>query len=283
MHSQRLTIFSVAALALASSVSHAADYPPPIISQQPAPASFDCCDGWYLRGQVGISMNNADYELRTSPLPAGARYVSQSISDSYFAGVGVGYNFNSWLRFEGTVDYRARTQFSALGRFPIPPGGQVFVDQLDGHMKSWVFLANAFVDLGTWNCFTPFVGAGIGMAWHQMVDWKDVTPLTPGGGSSAFGVGRDESKWSFAWALYAGVAYNVTKSVKIDFTYRYMDLGSAKEIVDCGGPCGQVFTHNFKNLASHDFMLGIRWECCDLPAAPPPVVYAPPPPLRSKG
>jgi len=44
-----------------------------------------------------------------------------------------------------------------------------------------------------------------------------------------------------------------------------------------------VFTHNFKNLASHDFMLGIRWECCDLPAAPPPVVYAPPPPLRSKG
>jgi opacity protein-like surface antigen len=292
MHSKRLTFFSVAALALTSSVVHAADYsqpiyqpepqPQPIIIQQPAPAAFDCCDGWYLRGQVGVGMNNAEYELSTSPLPPGARYVSQSISDSYFVGLGVGYNWNSWLRFEGTVDYRARTQLSALGRFPGGPA--VFLDQLDGYMKSWVFLANAFVDLGTWNCFTPFVGAGIGMAWHQMVDFKDVTPLTPGLGSSAFGVGRDESKWSFAWALYAGVAYNVTKSFKIDFTYRYMDLGSAREIINCAGPCGQTFTHDFKNLSSHDFMVGFRWECCDLPAPPPPMVYTPPPPpLRSKG
>ena len=282
MHSKRLAIFSVAALVLASSVSHAADYAPPIVSPPPAPASIDCCDGWYLRGQVGVAMNNSEYDLNTSPLPAGARYVNQSISDSYFAGLGVGYTLNNWLRFEGTVDYRARTQFSALGRFP-PAGGPVFLDQLDGYMKSWVFLANAFVDLGTWNCFTPFVGAGIGMAWHQMVDWKDVTPLAPGGGSSAFGIGRDESKWSLAWALYAGVAYNVTKSFKIDFTYRYMDLGSAREIIDCAGSCGQVFTHDFKNLSSHDFMLGLRWECCDLPAPPPPMVYTPPPPLRSKG
>ena len=293
MYSKRLTFFIVAAIVLASSVSQASHHsqpiyqpapqPQPIIIQQPAPAAFDCCDGWYLRGHVGIAMNSGDYTVSTSPLPAGARYVSQSVSDTYFAGAGIGYNWNSWLRFEGTVDYRARTQFSELGRFPPTPGGQVFLDQLDGYMKSWVFLANAFVDLGTWNCFTPFVGAGICMAWHQMVDFKDVTFVAPGGGSSAYGVGRDTSTWSFAWALYAGVAYNVTKSFKIDFTYRYMDLGSAKEFIDCYGSC-QVFTHDFKNLSSHDFMVGFRWECCDLPASPPPVVYTPPPPpLQSKG
>ena len=292
MHSKRLTFFSVAALVVGSSAVHAADYsqpiyqpepqPQPVFIQQPAPAAFDCCDGWYLRGQLGLGMNNGEYELKTTPLPPGARYFNQSVGDTFFAGVGVGYNWNSWLRFEGTVDYRARTHFSESGRW-IGGGGEVFIDQLDGYLKSWVFLANAFVDLGTWNCFTPFVGAGIGMAWHQMVDWKDVTPLAPGGGSSAFGVGRDTSTWSFAWALYAGVAYNVTKSFKIDFTYRYMDLGSARETIDCFGPCGQVFQHDFKNLRSHDFMVGFRWECCDLPAPPPPMVYTPPPPLRSKG
>ena len=291
MHSKRLTFFSVAALVLASGVTHAADYsqpiyqpepqPQPIIIQQPAPASFDCCDGWYLRGQIGVGMNNSEFDLITSPLPAGARYFNQSVSDTYFVGLGVGYNWNSWLRLEGTVDYRARTRYSASGRV-FGPGGEVFLDELDGYLKSWVFLANAFVDLGTWNCFTPFVGVGVGMAWHQSVDFKDITPLASPG-SSAFGVGRDESKWSFAWALYAGVAYNVSKSFKIDFTYRYMDLGSAHETINCGGPCGQVFKHDFKNLHSHDFMVGFRWECCDLPAPPPPVVYTPPPPLRSKG
>jgi opacity protein-like surface antigen len=289
MRSKRLTFFSVAMLVLAGSAVHAADYsqpvyqhepqPQPIIIQQPAPAAFDCCDGWYLRGQIGIGMNNADYELKTTNIPANGRYVSQSVGDTFFAGGGIGYNWNSWLRLEATVDYRARTRYAALGG--VFDGGPLQLDQIEGYLKSWVFLANAFVDLGTWNCFTPFVGAGIGMAWHQMENWTDVTPTT--GASSAFGIGRDTSKWSFAWALYAGVAYNVTKSFKIDFTYRYMNLGSAREIIDCRGDCGLVFTNDFKNLSSHDFMVGFRWECCDLPAPPPPMVYTPPPPLRSKG
>ncbi len=111
MHSRRLTFFGVAALVLAGSASHAADYPQPvyqpepqpIIIQQPAPAAFDCCDGWYLRGQIGVGMNNGEYDLITSPLPAGARYFNQSVSDTFFVGVGIGYNWNSWLRFEGTV------------------------------------------------------------------------------------------------------------------------------------------------------------------------------------
>jgi opacity protein-like surface antigen len=290
MHSRRLTFFGVAALVLASGVTHAADYPQPIyqpepqpiIIQQPAPAAFDCCDGWYLRGQIGIGMNNADYDLTSTPIPVGGRFISRSVGDTFFGGIGIGYNWNSWLRLEGTVDYRARTRFAALGG--IFNGGPLQLDQFEGYLKSWVFLANAFVDLGTWNCFTPFVGAGIGFAHHQMENWTDVTPaVLPPAAGSAFGVGRDTAKWSMAWALYGGVAYNVTKSFKIDFTYRYMDLGSAREVIECGGSCGDSFTLDFKNLHSHDFMVGFRWECCDLPTPPPPMVYTPPPPLRSKG
>ena len=45
----------------------------------------------------------------------------------------------------------------------IRPNG---LDTYQGYLKSWVFLANAFVDLGTWECFTPFVGAGVGARLH---------------------------------------------------------------------------------------------------------------------
>jgi opacity protein-like surface antigen len=254
-------------LVLASGAAHAADYPQPVLV--PAPAVVDVGGGWYLRGQIGAGMNNSEYELTSTPLPAGARFANQSVGDTFFVGAGVGYNWNSWLRLEATVDYRARTRFAALGTFG-GGGGPVFVDQFEGYLKSWVFLANAFVDLGTWNCFTPFVGAGLGMALNQMHSWQDVTPTVPGGAGSSFGVGRDIDKWSFAWALYAGVAYNVTNNFKIDFTYRYLNIGSAQEFIDCNGGCGG-FQLDFKDLYSHDFMIGLRWECCDIPPPPPPL------------
>jgi len=288
MHSKRLTFFSVAAFVLASSAVDAADYsqpiyqpepqPQPIIIQQPPAATFDCCDGWYLRGHVGMGMTSAS-ELRFTPTAAttaaGFAFDRSSYSDAYFVGVGVGYEWNHWLRFEFTGEYRAKSRFSAVASVPAP----FQLNTYEGHIKSWLFLANAFVDLGTWNCFTPFVGVGIGAAWNQIIDFRDVG--IPTGGR---GYGRDTGQWDFAWALYAGVAYNVTKSFTIDFTYRYLNLGAFTDKIDCVGGCGgPPLSYHIDKVHSHDFMIGFRWECCDLPTAPPPVVYTPPPPLRSKG
>ena len=38
------------------------------------------------------------------------------------------------------------------------------------------------------------------------------------------GFGRNPSEWHLAWALYAGVGYNVSKNLKVDLTYRYLNL-----------------------------------------------------------
>ena len=303
MFSKRLT-FSVLAIApllagamlLAVASAHAADYsyppppqqyyqppPPPVIIEQPQP---EFSGNWYLRGQIGMGVSGS-YDLAVSPIPATGAFASHSISDAYFIGAGVGYEWNSWLRFDATAEYRFKSRFTALGHYQPANPGPVYVDNYEGNLKSWVFLANAYVDLGTWNCFTPFVGAGIGGAWNTISDLTDTSPLTPGGGSS-FGVGRGNSKWNLAWALYAGVTYNVTNAFKVDLTYRYLNLGSAKDMVDCNGGCGDSF--ELKNLYSHDFMIAFRWLCCETTPppqqyvyTPPPPVYQPPPPLRSKG
>ena len=279
----RLKISMLTAIAaLTASTAQGADYsqplpPPPIIVQQP---QQDCCDTWYLRGFVGVGMNSAyklDYQTQTN-----ATLQHQSNADSLFVGGAVGYEWNNWLRFDVSAEYRAKSRVYAFVTYP--PAG---IDEYQGNLKSWVFLGNAFVDLGTWNCFTPFVGAGIGAAYNTLSDFSDVNP------NGGFGFGRNPSEWHVAYALYAGVGYNVSKSLKVDLTYRYLSYGSITDTVDCNVTCTKD-TFKFGNLSSHDLLLGLRWTCCEAPPAPryvyqppaytpPPYTPPPPPPLHSRG
>ena len=277
MLGQRFKLSAFAALmVLTGGAARAADYsqpyqppPPPIIYQQP---QEDCCNNWYLRGQIGVGMNgNYDLNYLINPLNSNDFHFEQnSMADTTFIGGGVGYEWNNWLRFDATAEYRAKTEVNAFGSYT--NGGGTFGDSYHGYLKSWVFLANAFVDLGTWQCFTPFVGAGIGTAYVTMADLTDT-----GIGTSGRGVGRNSSKWNLAWALYAGIGYNVSKNLKVDLTYRYLSYGSVTDTIDCEGGCN-ADSYEFSNLHSNDIMLGLRWTCCDLAPPPPRYVYRPPPP-----
>ena len=94
-------------------------------------------------------------------------------------------------------------------------------------------LANAYIDLGTWWCLTPFVGAGVGAAYHKFTGLTDVGHIADG--STGFGyASTDSSKWNMAWALHAGVAYNVTNNFKVELAYRYVNFGSIETpVIDC--------------------------------------------------
>lgn len=282
---RRLILSLLSGLApFAISVAQAADYsqplPPPPIYVQPPPQQ-DCCDGWYLRGQIGVGMNgkpSLDYTTTTN-----ATLQHYDMADSYFIGGGIGYEWNSWLRFDATVDYRAKSRVYSLVTY-----GSSGIDEYQGYLKSWIFMANAYIDLGTWECFTPFVGFGVGAAYNTLSDFSDVNP------NGGYGFGRNPSEWHMAYALHAGVSYNVSKTFKIDLAYRYLNYGSITDTVDCNVTCTQD-QFKFGNLYSHDVMLGFRWTfCCETPTPQPPryvyapaPVYTPPPqplpPLRSRG
>jgi len=275
----RLAIPTLAALAVitASPAARAADFSPPL--PQPAPA----VDSWYLRGYVGVGMNGTptlDYLPAPADVGNGFAFDQHSIADTTFLGAGVGYEWNNWLRFDFTGEYRGKTQVNARGVYDVLTGAG---DAYQGYLKSYVFLANGFVDLGTWNCFTPYVGLGVGGAYNQLADFVDM-----GIGTTGAGFGRNSAEWHTAYALYAGVGFAVTKDLKIDLSYRYLNYGSITDTVDCIGGC-TADSYKFGNLYSHDFMLGLRWTCCDTAPppryvySPPPPAYEPPPPLHSKG
>ena len=126
------------------------------------------------------------------------------MGDTTFFMGGIGYEWNNWLRFDVTGEYRSKAPVNFFGTYTF--SGDTNIDSYQGFLQSVVFLANAYVDLGTWDCLTPFVGVGIGGAWNKFADLTDVGIPTAGSG-----IGRDSTNVSFAWALHAGLAYKVTQ------------------------------------------------------------------------
>ena len=253
-------LIRAAAAAMVSTSAFAADMPQPLPPQpqmiyQPMPIVMEQPAGaWYLRGDIGIGITRSvSFVFEPNPLNNPVNIVAQtaSLGDTVFFNVGVGYEFNNWLRFDVTGEYRNKADFHGVIMYNF---NGVAGDQYTAALKSEVFLANAYVDLGTWNCLTPFVGFGIGTAFNTFANLTDMGIATNG-----FGVGRNSSEWNFAWALHAGLAYSVTQNFTVEFAYRYLNFGSVTDTIDCLGGC-HPDSYKLQNLTSNDFMLGVRWR-----------------------
>jgi opacity protein-like surface antigen len=151
--------------------AHAADLSP-MLDRGPPPVD-DFASGWYLRGDVGVGINtfsSFDHHATNTAFawPASWNIDQKSITESVMIGGGVGFYYNSWLRFDVTGEYRTASRFKAVGGYTefCAGGGRCF-DVYDGHHSSAVFLANAYFELGTWGRFSPFIGAGVGGAYHM--------------------------------------------------------------------------------------------------------------------
>ena len=85
------------------------------------------------------------------------------------------------------------------------------------------------------------------------------------------------SRTSFAWALMAGVDFNISANLRLELGYRYLNYGAITaggsscgtfSIVSCGGGANTISSRN--RLASSDFRLGLIYLIGEVP--PPAVV-----------
>ena len=270
-------LIAAGAASLLSSVAFAADMPimtPPMAYAPPPVQDFG---GWYLRGDIG--MTNTQAKLHTvlyDTLPANTAFqqYGHGFDGGMLFGVGVGYQFNNWFRADITGEYRSKVSFNGTDFFQFNPGGGL-ADAYHGGYQSWVGLVNAYADLGTWWCLTPFVGAGVGAATIKTSAFTDVATFPAFDGRTSSFAADGATKTNFAWALHAGVAYRVTNNFTVELAYRYLDMGTA------GQGQGHFFdgtntgpsTFQFRDMISQDVKLGVRWTCCDVPPpAPPPLI-----------
>jgi opacity protein-like surface antigen len=273
-------------LAGATTVAAAADLRGPV-GLPPPPMAMPIAEssGWYLRGDIGVAALGSG-KLNYSDNQPGISFTSKEFQQQMFGGIGVGYQFNSWLRFDVTGEYRGKAGFSAHDNYngrnvgvdcagvanPLIDCGFSGGNRNAGSISSMVFLANAYLDLGTWHGLTPFIGAGVGISQNKISGLADqgyATLTTYNTGTNVvvasataptFGTAANGTKSSFAYALMAGLAYDVTPNYKVELAYRYLNMGKfASGTYTCAGGCVGTYSLEGRSLDAHEFKVGMRW------------------------
>jgi opacity protein-like surface antigen len=162
-------ILTLAASVGVPGLAHAADLLPPPPPPLPPPP-VDVGGGWYLRGDVGVGIldlrKTVVEDVSTPPIPYNYSAIQDHVGDQVFVGVGVGYQFNPWLRFDLTGEYRTKAEWRFVAE-DLSYGTRGGYNLTAGKFSSVVALANGYVDLGNWYGVTPFIGAGVGFAHHM--------------------------------------------------------------------------------------------------------------------
>ena len=182
---------------------------------------------------------------------------------------------NHYLRSDLTLDYSFKSDFdgSTVGTCTTG-GGTVACTSIDeSGYEAWTLLANAYVDLGTYKGITPYVGAGIGGAY---VKWHDLTnTIPPGFDQSGVYTHNGSADWRFAYALMAGVSYNVTHNLAVDLGYRFKHISGGRMFEYASGT-GPGFD---RHIRVHEARAGLRYKFGAvkhkpyMPPYQPPVLY----------
>lgn len=181
----------------------------------PAPMPIPETTAWYIRGDVGYArMEDVDIQQ-------GGLYdlTNSNIDDTVSVGGGIGYYFNSYLRGDVTVEYFTDTKVYGINpdvNAPVGGGSRQF------DLHSTVALANLYYDFDQRGQFSPYIGVGVGIASNQAAAGDAVGTTYLGGTSGIIHTGSDIN---FAWALMAGVSYQVSQGLHIDANYRYLNIG----------------------------------------------------------
>jgi len=257
-------MFRTSTIALVVGAGTMAVIPVALAADMPEPIPLVVVNGWYLRGDIGYSnqlVDSLDNVLYDAVGVASVDNISKDFDGGPTFGVGVGYKFNNWFRADLTGEYRSKTDFSGLDIITIPADPfPVVPNYYDAKKSEWLILANGYLDVGTWHGITPFVGAGVGAANIEISGFTDIGIGSISGGP-AVAYGGDHDEWNFAWAVHAGLGFEVTEAFTVELAYRYLDLGDARsgDLIASDGTNTIDNPMIFEDITSHDVKLGVRY------------------------
>src|SRR5262245_17327138 len=153
MGSLKTFALASAAVIITIPAASAADLPPAVYKAPPPVAVEEFAGGWYLRGDIGFSNQRAGstkYDFGTLAPPTSVQTVSKEFETGGIFGIGIGYQFNTWLRADITGEYRTASTFHG---YEINTFGTTLIPEHNTLVKrEWVVLGNVYADLGTWWC-----------------------------------------------------------------------------------------------------------------------------------
>lgn len=275
-----------------TTASQAADMRGTYASAAQAPLVYSD-SGFYLRGDVGYSVNRPGNIVFAPNTASTERTLSHKANNSGLVGIGAGYQVNALLRGDITAEYRTSAAYGFLNRIEnLTTPADYYANDAHGRVSSKLVLLNGYVNLLTWNRFTPFIGVGVGLASVSMTKFH-TTGVGPGNlngpGNIIGGIGADVTRIKPAIALHAGISYSISQNWHAELGYRYVNMGTIKgSTTQCWGyvavatgsysstNCQPSHGPRIKNFGMHDLKFGLRYMFAT-PAALP--VFTPQPGL----
>ncbi len=238
-----------ASFALSINAARAADIiEAPVMVEQPQPVVIDQVGGWYIRGDVDyhrIKLRDTIYAVSGGT----SSFATTDLKNSWSLGGGVGYNVSRNFRVDLTADYWMKSSFrgSTVGTcgFPAVPCNSTDTSSV----RALVLLANAYADLGTYSGFTPYVGAGVGVAhikWDNLTN-DDGTVVT---------IHQGQKSMRGALALMAGASYCLTDKIELDGGYRFTRI-SGGDMFGFANNAGPGYDKGFN---THEVRAGLRYS-----------------------
>ena len=190
--------------------------------------------GVYVAPKFALNVQHAEGNLSFEGQSLGSESKTGARAGGALA---VGYDFAPLFQ----VPVRAELEYGAYGDVSktVDMGGGI---AFKGTMGFQTLLANVYWDITEWNGFTPYLGAGIGMAF-----------LKTEGEASVMGFSESEKNTDtvFAGQVGLGCSYAFTENISADFGYRFLMMGDG-DVEKSGVRLDSEENH------AHQFMLGLR-------------------------
>ncbi len=202
----------------------------------------------YWRLDAGASISGTPegtfFQETATTDPTLTTLLNEDLGNSAVFDAGVGCSFGNGFRSDLVLSWRTSKDVYAD---PVPQ------DPISGKLSSHSLMANIYYDIPLGRSITPYVGAGLGVVYHNLSDllWVDAA-------SNAWTIAGKEEV-NLAWSLMAGAAYQVTDRITLDVGYRYIDMGSvASERYVINGAGQRVAGATFDDITAHEIKAGVR-------------------------
>jgi OmpA-OmpF porin, OOP family len=190
------------------------------------PVQADDTPGWYVGAGVG-GIITPDAMGHTESGDTRIEY-----NPGWSALGSGGYEWNNGWRLEGEV-YHSRADVDKVDG----PGGST------GHLSNTDLFANALYDFRTGTRFTPYIGAGAGVAFATA---NNIGVLVNGGA-------LNDTQTQFAYQAIAGVSTQLDDNWAVTADYRYVASLEPDYATTVGGSARS-------ENASHNLILGVRYS-----------------------
>ncbi|HMB49010.1 MAG TPA: outer membrane protein [Afifellaceae bacterium] len=236
--------FTIGALLCAMLAVSAEAQPVPVIEPEPLPEPPEEIGAWYLRGDIAYVINSEPNVYFDEDV-ARQRFGYADIDDTARIGVGVGRRFGDWFRSDLTLDYAVETGLAGGTPGPCGPASCATVERVD--LSTLSLMLNGYASLGYFSGISPYVGAGVGFSY---LNWDYRAGLD----------NRSNDDVRFAYALMAGVGYDINSNWTVDAGYRFFNVPKGNIADDNAALNGDI---RFEDLMSHEFRLGLRYTFGD--------------------